>query len=102
MRFLADSGLTTLGTIGGLVLVVLGVVTLYLQLRDGARKRAEADRDERDALVRAAKKEGADSRNNEVALLESRLADAYHDRDEARSDAREWERRYNDLRDRRT
>lgn len=95
----------TWATAGGIATVIAALVavgTLYVSTRNAARERVQRESAERASLVAVARSEGAASRDDEVALLKSQLGDARRDRDRQASRADEFERRYNDLRDRST
>lgn len=102
--------------IGGIATVIAALVavgTLYITTRNAARERAQRDAAERAALVARARLDGVESRDDEftqlrashdaqTALLRSQLGDARRERDRATARADDFERRYNDLRDRST
>lgn len=89
--------LETLGTFGGLVVVICTVWGLFLTVRSSARDRARQDRDERQKIRDEAYAEGVKSQAYLINDLTTQRNDAWHDRDEAREKAREWESRYMDL-----
>lgn len=89
--------LATVGQVAGILAALAAVITLYYLTREAARKRAEAERVERDGIYQ----DGRKSRDDEVALLRSQRDDARRERDSARGESTEWERRYLDQRDRR-
>lgn len=93
--------LATIAEAGGLVLVLVGVITLYVQLRDRVRTRLDHEQEKRAKDIEAAEERGRRSRDDEVALLRSQRDDARRERDAALRRADEYERRYNDLIERR-
>lgn len=101
--------LATVAEGGGLVVVLISVVTLYVQLRDRIRTRIEKENERRAQQLEAAEERGRRSRDDEfavlrassdaqAALLRSQRDDARRDRDEAQRRVEELERRFNDRR----
>lgn len=89
--------IVTVATVGGTVVAVL--TFLYL-VRRYAKADATRVNQERKQIRDDAYAEGRASRDDEIQLLTSQRDDARHDRDQNGLRAAEFERRYNDLRDR--
>jgi hypothetical protein len=89
--------------VGAAVVAALATVWgLVKQARSEVSRRAQQEIRERAEIAAREFSSGAMSRNDEVALLRSQRDDARRDRDEAKTEAREYRERYMDLRDGRT
>lgn len=91
---------TTIESVTGAIVCLVAVATFYLGIRSSARKQTAKEATDREEIRDKAFREGAASRNPDVALLTSQRDDARRDRDLNQAQANEFARRYNDLRDR--
>lgn len=77
-----------------IVVAIVAVLGLILSLRKDGREASAAEEAARDKIRTDAFDDGARSRNDSIALLQSQLRDAWADRDAARVEARAWQDRY--------
>jgi FtsZ-binding cell division protein ZapB len=89
--------------VGAAVIAAMAAVWgLVKQARAEVSRRAQQEIRERAEIAAREFSSGAQSRNDEIALLRSQRDDARRDRDEAKAESRNWQERYMDLRDGRT
>lgn len=89
----------TIEAIATILGALAAVGALLVTVRSWGQHQADRDKEALQAAYNDGYAKGVQSQAAGLALAASQLGDAIRDGAEARQDARDWEKRYNDLRD---